>query len=152
MDEKEITKVLSKFYGDFVEPEIKEIKGEIKEIKGQQKITNSEIKEIKGQQEKFQIGLEGVQLELKEVNKKQQEHDEKFDRLFGQMDGLCGQFKRLETEYYSIRHALIRIEDKIDKEIEERKVLKEEVRWIKGELVMLLGRVEDFEEKLKKAA
>ena len=91
-------------------------------------------------------------MELKEVRKKQQEHDEKFDTILGHVDSLYGQYKRLETEYYSLVHALRRIEDKLDKEIEERKVLKKEVQLLKKDAIVFLGKIENLEKKLKKAA
>lgn len=50
-----------------------------------------------------------------QIDKRLDEHDQKFRDILKHSDQIYQRFERLETEYYSITAGLQRIEDKLDR-------------------------------------
>jgi len=90
------------------------------------------------------------------IDKKLEEHDKKFNDLSSHFDQIYNRLDRLETEYFTIiaglqrgEKQLVRIGEKLDKEIAIRERLEKEVSDLKRRVVVLQRKIEEIEIRLK---
>lgn len=76
------------------------------------------------------------------------EHDEKFDEIYNHIDGLYKKFDDLQIEYFAIKAALDRIEKYIKQDVEDKKILRQEINKIKSDIHSLSIRIEELEKQI----
>ena len=78
------------------------------------------------------------------IEKRLDDHDQKFRDILQHFDEIYKRLERLETEYYTINAAMDRIEKRLDKER-----LEGEVADLKQRVSTLQEKIEDLEKRLK---
>jgi len=97
-----------------------------------------------------------IEPQFDRLNKRLDQHDNKFADLLAHFDQIYSRLDRLETEYYTITAGLQRLEDrmgrieeKLDKEIAIRERLEKQVLDLKQRVLALQARIEEIENHLK---
>ncbi|MBU2264539.1 hypothetical protein KJ797_04425 [Patescibacteria group bacterium] len=86
--------------------------------------------------------------EFSEIKKVQSEQGERFIDVLGHFDSVYKQFDRLEDEYHTITHGLKRIEDQLDGDIKNRKVIETRFRELKQQFEGMQLRLAAIEKEL----
>lgn len=132
---------LDRFYEGKIEPRFVSIEAKLSEH--DKKFVSIEAK-LSEHDERF----EEINGRFEEVNGKFDEVNGKFDEIYNHIDGLYKKFEDLKIEYFAIKAALDRIERYIKQDIEDKKMLRQEINKIKADIHSLTIRVEDLEKQI----
>ena len=159
LTKKDISDTFNEFYGKVIEPRFDRIETYIQnQIEPRFDRFESYIqKHIEPRFDRIESYIQNqIEPRFDKIDRKLEEHDKKFNDLLNHFDQIYHRLDRLETEYFTITSGLQRvekqlvgIEEKLDKEIGIRERLEREVSDLKQRVVVLQGKIEEIEIRLK---
>ena len=124
---------LDRFYDGKIEPQFVEIK---------QKLSEHDIR-----LDSIDRKLVEHDMRLGSIDQKLTEHDKKSDDIYSHIDGLYKKFEDLEIEYRVISASLDRIEKYIKQDVQDKKVVREDIAKLKSDVKLLTKRIETLEKQ-----
>lgn len=97
---------------------------------------------------KIDAKFEEIDRRFEVIEHRFEEIDNKFNETCDHIDGLYKKCEDLKIEYIAIRAALDRIEKYIQQDIEDKKMVRQEINRIKADILSLTARLEELEKKM----